>query len=69
MTGAMEASFRAARDRGRKLLVPYITGGLRGWQDALRAAVAAGAATAGSTSEAPELSAAQLEELRRLGYL
>jgi arylsulfatase A-like enzyme len=35
----------------------------------LRAAVAAGAASAGSTSEAPELSAAQLEELRRLGYL
>jgi len=39
----MEASFRAARDAGRKLLVPYITGGLKGWQDALRAAVAAGA--------------------------
>jgi tryptophan synthase alpha chain len=41
--GSMEASFRAARDSGRKLLVPYITGGLRGWQDALRAAVAGGA--------------------------
>jgi tryptophan synthase alpha chain len=39
----MEASFRAARQSGRKLLVPYITGGLKGWQDALRAAVAAGA--------------------------
>ena len=39
----MEASFRAARASGRKLLVPYITGGLHGWQDALRAAVAAGA--------------------------
>ena len=39
----MEASFRAARASGRKLLVPYITGGLKGWQDALRAAVAAGA--------------------------
>ena len=41
--GEMETSFRAARAGGRKLLVPYITGGLRGWQDALRAAVAAGA--------------------------
>jgi tryptophan synthase alpha chain len=39
----MEAAFRAARDSGRKLLVPYITGGLKGWQDALRAAAAAGA--------------------------
>ena len=35
----------------------------------LRAAVEAGAATPGSSSEAPELSAEQLEELRRLGYL
>ncbi|MFT3855404.1 MAG: tryptophan synthase subunit alpha [Ilumatobacteraceae bacterium] len=39
----MEASFRAKRDAGRKLLVPYLTGGLKGWQDALRATVAAGA--------------------------
>src|SRR4051794_18445670 len=39
----METSFRAARDAGRKLLVPYLTGGLKGWEDALRAAVAAGA--------------------------
>lgn len=43
MTVAMEASFRASRAAGRKLLVPYITGGLEGWQDALRAAAAAGA--------------------------
>ncbi|MDO8364527.1 MAG: tryptophan synthase subunit alpha [Actinomycetota bacterium] len=41
--GSMEAEFRAKRAAGRKLLVPYITGGLPGWQDALRAAVAAGA--------------------------
>lgn len=39
----MESSFRVKRAAGRKLLVPYITGGLTGWQDALRAAVAAGA--------------------------
>ena len=41
--GPMEAEFRRKRAAGHKLLVPYITGGLRGWQDALRAAVAAGA--------------------------
>lgn len=35
----------------------------------LRAAVEAGAASPGSSVEAPELSDAQLEELRRLGYL
>lgn len=41
--GPMEAAFRARREAGRKLLVPYITGGLAGWQQALRAAVDAGA--------------------------
>ncbi len=41
--GRLEAELRAKRDRGRKLLVPYVTGGLRGWQDAIRAAAAAGA--------------------------
>ncbi len=39
----MEAQFRAARAAGRKLLVPYITGGYPGWEDAVRAAAAAGA--------------------------
>lgn len=39
----LEASLRAKRAAGRKLLVPYITGGLDGWTHALRAAVAAGA--------------------------
>lgn len=39
----MERAFRAKRAAGRKLLVPYITGGLAGWQDAVRAAAAAGA--------------------------
>jgi tryptophan synthase alpha chain len=35
---------RAARDRGRKLLVPYVTGGLgREWCEVVRAVVAAGA--------------------------
>lgn len=41
--GVMETAFRAKREAGRKLLVPYITGGLPGWENALRAAVAAGA--------------------------
>lgn len=43
MTGALETAFREKRAAGRKLLVPYITGGLLGWQDAVRAAAAAGA--------------------------
>jgi len=43
MTGSLETALRAQRDAGRKLLVPYITGGLPGWQDAVRAIAAAGA--------------------------
>ena len=43
MTGLLESQFRAKRALGRKLLVPYVTGGLPGWQDAVRAAAAAGA--------------------------
>ncbi|MEO6651172.1 MAG: tryptophan synthase subunit alpha [Ilumatobacteraceae bacterium] len=43
MTGRIETEFRAKRDAGRKLLVPYITGGYPGWQDAIRAAAANGA--------------------------
>src|SRR3954466_11718975 len=39
----MEEQFRAARASGRKLLVPYITGGYPGWEDAVRAAAANGA--------------------------
>jgi len=41
--GPMESRFRELRAEGRKLIVPYLTGGLPGWQDAVRAAVAAGA--------------------------
>ena len=40
---ALEVTLRAKRAAGRKLLVPYITGGLTGWQDAIRAAAANGA--------------------------
>jgi len=39
----IESEFRAKRDQGRKLLVPYITGGYPGWQDAIRACAANGA--------------------------
>lgn len=39
----LEAHLRALRASGRKLLVPYVTGGLTGWQDAIRAAAANGA--------------------------
>jgi tryptophan synthase alpha chain len=39
----MEDRFRAARAAGRKLLVPYVTGGYPGWEDAIRAAAANGA--------------------------
>lgn len=39
----LESSLRAARDRGRKLLVPYVTGGLGNWTEVVRAFAAAGA--------------------------
>src|SRR3954453_2948211 len=40
----LENHLRARRDGGRKLLVPYVTGGLgRHWLDVLRAMAAAGA--------------------------
>ena len=41
--GPMERSLRALRDGGRKLLVPYLTGGLGDWTDHLRAMADAGA--------------------------
>lgn len=40
---SLEKALRARRDEGRKVLAPYITGGFPGWQDAVRAAAAAGA--------------------------
>jgi tryptophan synthase alpha chain len=41
--GRLEDEFRAKRAAGRKLLVPYITGGYPGWQEAIRACAANGA--------------------------
>ena len=41
--GPLERDLRAKRDAGRKLLVPYVTGGYPGWPDAIRAAAASGA--------------------------
>lgn len=43
VAGRLERDLRAHRDAGRKLVVPYVTGGYPGWQDAVRAAVTAGA--------------------------
>ena len=43
MTGVLETALRDKRAAGRKLMVPYVTGGLAGWQDAVRAIAAAGA--------------------------
>ena len=41
--GAMETEFRAKRAAGRKLLVPYLTGGLGPWTEHARAMAEAGA--------------------------
>lgn len=41
--GRLESELRAKREVGRKLLVPYITGGYPGWEDAIRACAANGA--------------------------
>ena len=43
MSGPLESHLRSLRDTGRKALVPYITGGYPGWEDAIRAAAANGA--------------------------
>jgi len=41
--GRMESRLRDARHRGRKLLVPYVTGGFPGWERTVEACAAAGA--------------------------
>ena len=41
--GPMEAHLRSLRDGGRKLLVPYLTGGLGPWTEHIRAMADAGA--------------------------
>ena len=41
--GPLEAQLRARRDEGRKLLVPYVTGGVPGWPHALEAVAQSGA--------------------------
>jgi tryptophan synthase alpha chain len=43
MTGRLESDLRAKRAAGRKILVPYITGGYPGWEESIRAAAANGA--------------------------
>ena len=41
--GTLETHLRARRDAGRKLLIPYVTGGLGAWLDVVRAFADAGA--------------------------
>lgn len=41
--GRLETQLRQRREAGGKSLVPYITGGYPGWQDAIRACAANGA--------------------------
>lgn len=41
--GPLEAALRRRRAEGRKLLVPYVTGGLLEWDEVVRAVAAAGA--------------------------
>ncbi len=43
MSRSLEAALRTKRAAGKKLLVPYLTGGFDGWADCVRAAVANGA--------------------------
>jgi tryptophan synthase alpha chain len=43
VAASLEVHLRARRDAGRKLLVPYLTGGLGEWTEHLRAIAAAGA--------------------------
>ena len=44
MTGPLEQALRTARDSGRKLLVPYVTGGVRdNWTSVVQAVAVAGA--------------------------
>ncbi len=43
MSGPLEDALRTKRAAGRKLLVPYLTGGYPGWEEGIRAAAAAGA--------------------------
>lgn len=43
MSAALETHLREIRANGRKALVPYITGGYPGWEDAIRACAANGA--------------------------
>jgi tryptophan synthase alpha chain len=43
VVGRLEAHLRASRGAGRKLLVPYVTGGFPGWDRTVEACAAAGA--------------------------
>jgi tryptophan synthase alpha chain len=69
----LEAHLRARRDAGRKLLVPYVTGGIdAGWVDMLHAAAQAGADAievgipfSDPVMDGPTIQAASLQALER----
>ncbi len=73
VAGALELHLRARRDAGHKLLVPYVTAGLRhDWLQVVQAVVAAGADAveigipfSDPMIDGPVIQAASLEALRR----
>jgi tryptophan synthase alpha chain len=73
VAGALEAHLRARRDAGHKLLVPYVTAGLRhDWLQVVRAVVAGGADAveigipfSDPMIDGPVIQAASVEALRR----
>jgi tryptophan synthase alpha chain len=73
MAGALERHLRARRHQGRKLLVPYVTAGMRAdWVEVVRALAAGGADAievgipfSDPMIDGPTVQAASLEALRR----
>jgi tryptophan synthase alpha chain len=73
LAGRLESHLRARRDAGHKLLVPYVTAGMRpDWVEVVEAVVAAGADTvelgipfSDPMIDGPTIQAASVEALRR----
>ena len=71
--GILETYLRKKRSEGHKLVVPYITGGFKGWTDAIRAAAANGVVLvttkkgkAGKTSISLDVSTGYVEPTKYL---